>query len=128
MRWAARHDVADRVEFVTTSYLDGILGPFSLVTANPPYVKDGDRPALGPGVLHEPDAALFGGDGGFRDIGGVLDAAARTLAPGGYLVMEFGYGQEDGVAALVQAQPTLRLERVRHDLQGIPRTAIIRHR
>ncbi len=127
-RNAARHGVADRIEFVTTSYLDGIDGPFDLLTANPPYVQDGDRPALGRGVLHEPGVALFGGDRGFRDIGGVLDAAAATLVSGGYLVMEFGYGQEDGVASLVQARGALSLQRVRQDLQGIPRTAIIRHR
>ena len=127
-RNAARHGVADRIEFVTTSYLDGIDGPFDLLTANPPYVQDGDRPALGRGVLHEPGVALFGGDQGFRDIGGVLDAAAATLVSGGYLVMEFGYGQEDGVASLVQARDALSLQRVRQDLQGIPRTAIIRHR
>ena len=127
-RNAVRHGVADRIEFVTTSYLDGIDGPFDLLTANPPYVQDGDRPALGRGVLHEPDVALFGGARGFRDIGGVLDAAAVTLVPGGYLVMEFGYGQEEGVASLVQARDDLSLERVRQDLQGIPRTAIIRHR
>jgi release factor glutamine methyltransferase len=127
-RNAVRHGIADRVTFVTTSYLDGIEGPFELLTANPPYVKDGDRPALGRGVQYEPRVALFGGSGGFRDIGGVLDAATVKLAPGGYLVMEFGYGQEDGMAALVRAQPALQLERVRQDLQGIPRTAIIRRR
>jgi release factor glutamine methyltransferase len=127
-RNAARHGVADRIEFVTTSYLDGIDGPFDLLTANPPYVQNGDRPALGRGVLHEPGVALFGGDRGFRDIGGVLDAAAATLVSGGYLVMEFGYGQEDGVASLVQARGALSLQRMRQDLQGIPRTAIIRHR
>ncbi len=127
-RNAIRHGVADRIEFVTTSYLDGIDGPFDLLTANPPYVLDGDRPALGRGVLHEPGVALFGGARGFRDIGGVLDAAAVTLVSGGYLVMEFGYGQEEGVASLVQARDALSLERVRQDLQGIPRTAIIRHR
>jgi release factor glutamine methyltransferase len=71
--------------------------------------------------------ALFGGDEGFRDISGVLDAATDNLAPGGWLVMEFGYGQESGVASLVSARP-LRLDRVRHDLQGIPRTAIIQRR
>jgi release factor glutamine methyltransferase len=127
-RNATRHNVVDRIEFVTTSYLDGIDGPFDVLTANPPYVKEGDRPALGRGVLHEPGVALFGGDRGLRDIGGVLDAATAKLAPGGYLVMEFGYGQEDGVAGLVQVQPALQLARVRQDLQGIPRTAIIRRR
>ena len=93
-----------------------------------PIRWNGDRPALGRGVLHEPGVALFGGAGGFRDIEGVLDAADLRLASGGYLVMEFGYGQEDGVASRVQARGALSLERVRQDLQGIPRTAIIRHR
>lgn len=126
-RNAGRHGVTDKLQFVLTSYLGGVDGPFDLLTANPPYVKDGDRQALGRGVRHEPSVALFGGDEGFRDISGVLDAATDNLAPGGWLVMEFGYGQESGVASLVSARP-LRLDRVRHDLQGIPRTAIIQRR
>ena len=39
--------------------------------------------------------------------------------------MEFGFGQEDDVRTLVSARPVLRVDRVRADLQGIPRTAII---
>ena len=71
-------------------------------SANPPYVKDGDKPALSRDVRHEPDVALFGGAEGLRDIAGVLDtAAARSSTPGGWLVMEFGYGQEDDVRELV---------------------------
>ena len=122
---AARHEVAHRIEFVTTSYLDGVPGPFDVITANPPYVKDGDKPALSADVRHEPDVALFGGTEGLRDIAGVLEAAATKLAPHGWLLMEFGLGQEDDVRALVSAQPRLKLLGVRSDLQGIPRTAMI---
>jgi len=122
---AARHGVADRIEFVATSYLDGVDGPFDVMTANPPYVKDGDKPALSPAVRHEPDVALFGGTEGLRDISGVLDTAVSKLSPGGWLVMEFGCGQEASVEALVHARPTLRLDHVRADLQGISRTAVI---
>ncbi|MSO83922.1 MAG: peptide chain release factor N(5)-glutamine methyltransferase [Acidobacteria bacterium] len=125
---AARHGVADRIEFVATSYLDGVDGLFEVITANPPYVKDGDKPALSPAVRHEPEVALFGGAEGLRDISGVLDTAVSTLSPGGWLVMEFGYGQEASVEALVHARPTLRLDHVRSDLQGIPRTAVIQKR
>ena len=125
---AARHGVADRVEFVATSYLDGVDGMFDVITANPPYVKDGDKPALSRVTRHEPDVALFGGAEGLRDIAGVLDTAAAKLTPGGWLVMEFGYGQEESVEALVDARPVLRLDHVRADLQEIPRTAIIQHR
>jgi release factor glutamine methyltransferase len=122
---AARHEVAHRIQFVVTSYLDGVPGPFDLITANPPYVKDGDKPALSADVRHEPDVALFGGREGLRDITGVLAAAAAKLAPRGWLLMEFGLGQEDDVRRLVSAHPQLRLRGVRSDLQGIPRTAMI---
>ena len=123
---ARRHGVADRVHLVATSYLDGVAGGFDLITANPPYVKNRDRPGLAPDVQHEPAVALFGGDRGLRDIGGVLDAAEATLVPGGFLVMEFGYGQEDDVRAMTVGRSGLVLDHVRADLQGIPRTAIIR--
>ena len=39
----------------------------------------------------------------------VLDAAAAKLAPNGWLLMEFGLGQEDDVRRLVSTQPRLRL-------------------
>lgn len=125
---ATRHRVADRIHFVRTSYLEDVEGRFELITANPPYVRDRDKPALARDVRHEPDIALFGGEQGLRDITGVLAAAASALAAGGWLVMEFGYGQESSVEALVRMHPVLRFDRVRSDLQGIPRTAIIQRR
>lgn len=127
-RNAARHGVDGRIAFIATSYLDGVSGPFDFITANPPYVKDGDKPAISRDTGHEPEVALFGGAEGLRDIAGVLDTAADTLTPGGWLVMEFGYGQEESVEELVGARPALRFDRARADLQGIPRTALIQHR
>jgi release factor glutamine methyltransferase len=122
---AERHGVASRVEFITTSYLGGVEGDFDLIAANPPYVRDVDRAALGRPVRHEPEVALFGGDSGLRNIEGVLDTAAAKLRPRGWLVMEFGFGQEEEVQALVEARPALRFDRFRSDLQGLARTAII---
>jgi len=122
---AERHGVAQRVTFVNTSYLDGADGVFDLVVANPPYVRDGDKPALSRDVRHEPDVALFGGPDGLRDVSGVLDAAVAKVRPGGWFVMEFGYGQEDDVRRLVKERPALRVDHVRDDLQGIARTAVM---
>jgi len=122
---AERLGVADRVTFIKTSYLDDVDGIFDLIVANPPYVRDGDKIALSRDVRHEPEVALFGGPDGLRDVGGVLDAAVQRVKPGGWFVMEFGYGQEDDVCRLVGARASLRLQRVRHDLQGIARTAVI---
>jgi len=122
---ATLHNVHERITFVQTSYLHGLDAPFDVIVSNPPYVKAGDKPALSAEVQHEPDVALFGGRSGFDHIDAVLDAAIRTLVPGGWLLMEFGFAQDDDVAALVGRRPALRLDRIRQDLQGIPRTAII---
>lgn len=122
---ATHHDVAARIQFVATSYLGGIEGDFDIIVANPPYVRDGDKPALAADVRHEPDVALFGGASGLRDIEGVLDTAIAKLRPSGWLLMEFGFGQEEDVRSLVATRPPLRVERIREDLQGIPRTAIV---
>ena len=122
---ATRHGVAERIDFVETSFLDGVDGPFDLIVANPPYVREGDRSALGRPVLHEPSVALFGGETGLKAIVCTLNASAWRLHPGGWLLMEFGYGQDSHVEALVAAVPSLQLVRMVEDLQGIPRTAVI---
>jgi release factor glutamine methyltransferase len=124
---ARRHGVHERITYVETSFLDGIRGPFDLIAANPPYVRAGDKPGLAHDVLREPHVALFGGESGLQGIEAVLDAAARTLTGGGWLIMEFGLGQDDDVRRLVAARPSLRLDRVRADLQGIPRTAVVQN-
>jgi release factor glutamine methyltransferase len=114
------------VQFVAARYLDEVSGSFDAIAANPPYVPDTERNALGPTLAHEPEVALFGGPSGLRTIEGVLDTATSKLSPGGRLLMEIGMGQADAVRALVARMSALRLERIREDLQGIPRTAVVR--
>jgi len=124
-RNAARHGVFNRIEFVNAAYLDGVAGEFDLIAANPPYVRETDKPGLSPTVLHEPHVALFGGVDGMRDIDGVLAAAVGKLRLGGWLIMEFGFGQEDEVRDRVARHDDLHFDRVITDLQGLPRTAVI---
>jgi release factor glutamine methyltransferase len=120
-----RHGVASRVTFRCTSYLDGVSETFAIIAANPPYVRDGDRRGLSPSVLREPAVALFGGADGLRGVESVLDATVAHLRPGGWLLMEFGFGQEDGVRDAVARRPGLRFDRVIADLQGLPRTVVV---
>ncbi len=125
---ALRHGVADRIEFVCTSYLDGVNGPFDLITANPPYVRDIDKRGLSADVLQEPHVALFGGSTGLDHVEAVLSAAVRMLPAGGWLVMEFGFGQEDDVRERAGRHEELRIDHLRADLQGLARTVIIQRR
>jgi release factor glutamine methyltransferase len=120
--------VAGRLEFVCTSYLDGVAGAFDLIAANPPYVREVDRPGLSPGVLQEPHVALFGGQDGLRHLDAVAAAASNRLRPGGWLIMEFGFGQEDDVRRIVARHGELMVCGLRTDLQGLPRTVIIQRR
>jgi len=125
-RNAHRHGVAGRIEFVRTSLLDGVACPATLIVSNPPYVPAGDLPALPPEVREwEPTEALDGGADGLDLVRALLESAPLVLAPGGWLIMEFGYGQEDDVRALLRRSP-LHLVGIRKDLQQIPRTLVAR--
>ena len=126
-RNAARHGVADRVTFTHGDLLAGISGTFDAIVANPPYVIDRARPALQPEVRdHEPSVALFGGIDGLTLVTRLVAAAPGRLRPGGYLIFEFGLGQDVEVEDLLDASPELTLAGMRRDLQGIARTAIAR--
>jgi release factor glutamine methyltransferase len=126
-RNAARHGVADRIRFLHANMLDGIRDCFDLIVANPPYVRQGDRPALQPEVRdYEPSVALFGGDSGFELVATVVEQATGRLQAGGALMFEFGFGQDVAVEELIESTPGLTMVGLRRDLQGIARTAIAR--
>jgi release factor glutamine methyltransferase len=126
-RNAVRHGVADRVRFVETSFLDGLDDAADLIVSNPPYVPSVSAPGLTPEVRdYEPGVALYGGEDGLEGVRRVVEGSLPRLVRGGWLIMEFGYGQDDQVAKLVPEYPGLTLAKIRHDLQDIPRTAVIR--
>jgi release factor glutamine methyltransferase len=128
-RNAARHGVGDRVTFTPGDLLDGVDGTFDAIVANPPYVIDRARLALQPEVRdHEPSLALFGGADGLSLVTRLIDATPARLRNGGYLIFEFGLGQDVEVEDLIQASPELTLVGLRRDLQGIARTAIAKRR
>jgi release factor glutamine methyltransferase len=125
-RNAARLDVSDRLEFREADLFQGTHERADLILANPPYVPDGDEPTLSPEVLgYEPRGALFAGADGLDVIRRLLRDAHNHLRPEGRLIMEFGFGQEDGVRAAAAAA-AWTIVRVRSDLQGIPRTIVLR--
>jgi release factor glutamine methyltransferase len=126
-RNAVRYGVADRIRFVRTDVLDDVSETFHLVLSNPPYVPERDRRTLQPEVRdHEPGIALFAGHEGLAVIRRLVAAASRCLEPDGILIFEFGFGQEAAVTELISAAPCLTMVELRRDLQGIPRTAIVK--
>jgi release factor glutamine methyltransferase len=128
-RNAAILGVDARVTFQQADLLDGQVGPFDLIVANPPYVRDRDRPGLQPEVRnHEPSVALFGGDDGLGIVRRLVQQAVTRLSVGGYLIFEFGFGQDASIETLIADTSDLTLIGLRRDLQGIARTAVAERR
>lgn len=121
-RNAARHGVADRIDFRLTPVLDDV-GAVDVVVSNPPYIAVGDAPGMMADVRDfEPHAALFSGADGLTVIRALLaDVARRDPSPP--LVFEFG-GNEEAVRDAVAAAG-LRVVEIARDLAGIPRIAVV---
>ena len=128
-RNALRHGVSDRVTFCYGDLLHGIDRRLDAIVANPPYVVDRAAPALQPEVRdYEPAVALFGGIEGFDLVTRLVAEAPSRLSPGGFLVFEFGLGQDVEVEEVLDRTADLTLLELRRDLQGIARTAIAQRR
>jgi release factor glutamine methyltransferase len=125
-RNARAHGVADRIRLVCTDLAGGIRARAELIVSNPPYVPDRPGAALPADVVsYEPATALFGGSDGLSVIRRLFASAMRHLAPGGTFVVEFGFGQEDSVRE-VATNHGWSVAGMLHDLQGIPRTIVLR--
>ena len=120
-------DAGDRVRVARADLLalpaEGAdLAPFDVVTANPPYVAEGDE--VGESVKYEPRAALYAGKDGLDVIRRLVPMAAGVLASGGALVMEFGRGQADAVRELIVATGAFAEPQIRRDQAHIERIAV----
>jgi release factor glutamine methyltransferase len=99
-------------------------GAMDLIVCNPPYVPNAQREGLQREVRDwEPYVALFAGETGFEIYGRIVADAPRVLGPGGWLVMELGFGSRDHVAGLLSGWRDVRIE---PDLAGIPRVIAAR--
>jgi release factor glutamine methyltransferase len=135
---AGRHGVADLIEFVEGDLLEplkagargahagGLEGRVDFLASNPPYV-----PACRPDLLQrevrewEPGVALFGGPEGVDFYKRLFADGRHFVRRGGYLVCEIGYAQLDRVRGMIDPL-AWELAEVADDLQGIPRTLILR--
>ena len=109
-----------RVDIACMDLLEAASGPFDLIVSNPPYVSRAETSRLQREVReHEPHVALFAADDGLAAYRQLIPSAQQLLRPGGYLLMEIGFGLEERVLDLFDNRwkrlPTAT------DLQGIPR-------
>ena len=125
-RNGARHNLGGRVSFIRANLLDRISGAADLIVSNPPYLRAGDAPELQPEVArYEPSSALYAGADGLDVIRRLFAEAPPHLADNGQLIVEFGFDQEPGVRGAAE-RTGWTIDRIRQDLQGIPRVAVLR--
>lgn len=109
--------------FGRADLFDGIKrGPgFDLITANPPYIPDGDLPGLSVSIrAFEPTVALIGGEDGLALVRRIVERAPDYLVAGGVLAMEIGAGQSDAVKQTFEARGFRGVE-AQKDYGGIER-------
>jgi release factor glutamine methyltransferase len=121
---AEQNHLEDRIQFFEGDLLAPLTGQnFHILASNPPYIPTADRDSLSVEVRdHEPHAALFAGEDGLAIYQRLIPEAHALLIPGGWLLLEIGYGQQPAIEQLLQANSYGEIHFV-DDYQSIPRVA-----
>lgn len=116
-----------RVHFVCCDLVSAICtSTFELLVSNPPYVPLTARHSLPNEVVaFEPHQALFAGPTGLEIYQRLVPEAARILKPGGWMLLELGFGQAESVASLLDHRLWTDIL-IEPDLAGIPRVLAAR--
>ncbi len=123
-RNAAKHGVADRMTFLQGDLFAPLPAgsTFDLIASNPPYIAQSEFAALAPDVRdHEPRLALDGGPDGLAFYRRIANGVVPFLKPGGTLLLEIGYTQDDAVRSLLAERPELEVGATLKDAGGHPR-------
>ncbi|AFL50049.1 release factor glutamine methyltransferase [Sinorhizobium fredii] len=106
---------------------DDLEGRADMIVCNPPYIStarlEGDSAHL---LESEPREAFDGGPYGISIHQRLIRDADAFLKPGGWLLFEFGEGQDRQAAALIARAKAYEAVSFAHDAQDKPRVAIIR--
>jgi release factor glutamine methyltransferase len=122
---AAKLGLAERAQFVVTSWDEGLAGQFDIIVSNPPYIRTAELETLEPDVrLHEPRLALDGGADGLAAYRALAPRLLHRLAPGGLGILEVGDGQAEQVELIMRDAGLVMLGH-RTDLAGRNRCILV---
>ncbi|OLC51868.1 MAG: protein-(glutamine-N5) methyltransferase, release factor-specific [Chloroflexi bacterium 13_1_40CM_4_68_4] len=121
---AARHGVAERIDFRAGELLGPVGEPLDALVANLPYLTTAEvTTARGTSIEFEPRAALDGGADGLAVIRLAIDQLLARPAPTDMALFECGPAQARSVAATLGAAPGVQTDIVA-DLAGRPRVVV----
>ncbi|MCI0331635.1 MAG: peptide chain release factor N(5)-glutamine methyltransferase [Planctomycetes bacterium] len=120
-RNAARHGVAERIEFIESNLFASVPAnrQFDYIVSNPPYVSTAEMAQLAVDVRnHEPKIALHAGDRGTDVIAPLIEQATTRLRSGGALLIEVSPMIAPEVEQVIRSTSGLKLEPTVRDLAG----------
>lgn len=127
-RNAVRNELENRIQFIHSDLLSAFPETqfADFILSNPPYVSVNELPALQREVRDwEPHTALTDHGDGLSFYRRLLADSPSRLKQSGYLICELGFGQSEAVLAMTDSQ-IWETPRLLNDLQGIPRTLVLR--
>lgn len=121
---AERLGLSERARFLQSDWFEALAAEprFDLLVSNPPYIARAVVEGL-PSIVRDQDPrlALEGGEDGLAAYRILAREGQRFLRPGGAMLLEIGYDQEESVGALFKDQGW-RDGQCRCDLAGQPRS------
>jgi release factor glutamine methyltransferase len=123
-RNAQRHDLTERIRFLQGDLFGPLAADeqFEVIVSNPPYVSQVEFAELPLHVRdYEPRLALEAGVDGFDVYDRLIPAAPAQLVPGGWLLLEIGATQAQGVRQRLDAQPEFETGDTLFDDGKLPR-------
>ncbi|MFH1484496.1 MAG: peptide chain release factor N(5)-glutamine methyltransferase [Chloroflexota bacterium] len=121
-----RHGVESRVKLLPGDTVSPLPEPVHIMTANLPYVTDGDLAELAPEVrCWEPLQALAGGRDGLDTTRDFLSKASHHIRPDGVILMEMNPEQREALGEIAQHNFARARMEVARDLAGLDRLLIL---
>jgi len=125
---ARAHGVAENILFVNANFFHASTSlftrQFDYLVSNPPYVSIQEWQELDPEVREfEPQQAVSDQHDGYMFYRRIGEVAPQFVRKGGWVIVEVGYGQAEGVREIFRSASFVEISIV-NDLQEIPRVVL----
>jgi release factor glutamine methyltransferase len=101
------NNIEDTIHFFSGNWFETLNEngqKFDVIVSNPPYIRSGEIETLQPEIFfHEPLIALDGGEDGLCEIRNIIHSAYKFLKKDGYLLLEIGHDQKEGVREIIDS-------------------------
>ena len=120
-----RCQLQERIQCYHARFYAGLpAASYAAVVSNPPYIAEDDPHLVE--LAYEPRSALASPEAGFYHLRKIIEGATSVLMPGGYIAVEHGYQQKEGVHRLLE-QSGYRAVKTFCDISGLDRVTIAQY-